>query len=59
MIATGDFSPSAAAGVLGDAVVVEFRLVRDGAGQSGVGVDPLPGGRRVDGVGLEDVVPPA
>ena len=41
VIATGNFSPSAAAGALGDAAAVEFRLVRDGGGQSGVGVTTL------------------
>lgn len=41
VIATGDFSPSAAAGALGDAAAVEYRLVRDGGGQSSSGTTTL------------------
>jgi hypothetical protein len=38
VLATGDFSAFATAGALGDAVAVEFRIVKDGGGQSSDGV---------------------
>lgn len=41
VLATGDFSPFASAGSLGGAVAVEFRIVRDGGGQSITGVTTL------------------
>ena len=37
VLATGNFSAFAAAGALGDAAAVEFRIVREGGGQSGIG----------------------
>lgn len=38
VLATGDFSAVATAGALGDAVAVEFRIVKNGGGQSSDGV---------------------
>ncbi len=41
VLATGDFTAFAGAGALGDAAVVEFRLVQDGGGQSSLGLTTL------------------
>lgn len=41
VLATGDFSPVAAAATLDDSALVEFRIVKDGGGQSSVGVTTL------------------